>query len=294
MEVLDSKYKVGVYGPRNVCIRVSEKGYSKSSFVSGMSTGFSGNLGFPLPKDWAFDQISTPPPIGTGSGLIEIDNNIYSGRNTGANVFNPPASTLSAQQIEVISKDIIEKVKTNAGKSVYTDYASYNPVDKLLIQQKILDIYDANRGDMPEKALHYNRNLPNALPGSSGNIDLPNNPPESDPDWIELGKEEGVITQKARYHQNNLKGGPNRKFVERDKEEGKTDKNPDGTSFREVVFYADNTINATPEDMGTYNFGKAIKGLGEESHNMQDVFPYILLGNTSNDYTTLFERLALL
>ena len=45
-------YKVGIYGTRNVCIRVSEKGYAVSSFVSDMSTGFSGNLGFPLPKNW--------------------------------------------------------------------------------------------------------------------------------------------------------------------------------------------------------------------------------------------------
>ena len=30
-------YKVGVYGPRNVCIQVSDKGYAISSFVSDMS-----------------------------------------------------------------------------------------------------------------------------------------------------------------------------------------------------------------------------------------------------------------
>ena len=64
--------------------------------------------------------------------------------------------------------------------------------------------------------------------------------------------------------------------------------------YREVVFYADGTVNATPEDMGTYNFGKAIIEYEDGSHKMEDVFPYILLGNTSNDYTTLFERLILL
>ena len=50
MAQLGGTYKVGVYGARNVCIQVSEKGYANTSFVSGMSTGFSGNLGFPLPK----------------------------------------------------------------------------------------------------------------------------------------------------------------------------------------------------------------------------------------------------
>ncbi|MES9703112.1 glycoside hydrolase domain-containing protein [Bacillus toyonensis] len=79
---LGGSYKVGVYGARNVCIQVSEKGYARTSFVSGMSTGFSGNLGFPLPKNWAFDQISTIK-VGSGNGLIEIDNNIKSDRDHG-------------------------------------------------------------------------------------------------------------------------------------------------------------------------------------------------------------------
>ena len=39
-------YRVGIYGTRNVCTRVSNKGYAESSFVGDMSTGFSGNLGF--------------------------------------------------------------------------------------------------------------------------------------------------------------------------------------------------------------------------------------------------------
>lgn len=47
-----------------------------------MSTGFSGNLGFPLPDNWAFDQISTIT-LGSGDRQIEIDNNIKSGRDNG-------------------------------------------------------------------------------------------------------------------------------------------------------------------------------------------------------------------
>ncbi|MCH4825185.1 glycoside hydrolase domain-containing protein [Planococcus halocryophilus] len=75
-------YKIGVYGSRNVCIRVSNAGYADTSFVSGMSTGFSGNLGYPLPENWAFDQISTII-LGYGAGLINIDNNIKSGKYNG-------------------------------------------------------------------------------------------------------------------------------------------------------------------------------------------------------------------
>jgi peptidoglycan hydrolase-like protein with peptidoglycan-binding domain len=85
-------YLTGIYGPRNVCSRVAAAGYTSASFVCDMSTGFSGNLGYPLPGDWAFDQISTVS-VGAGSGLIEIDNNIVSGRDSGQNSYNPQQIT---------------------------------------------------------------------------------------------------------------------------------------------------------------------------------------------------------
>lgn len=74
------KYKIGIYGARNVCSRVSDAGYAVTSFVCDMSSGFSGNLGYPLPKNWAFDQIKEYT-IGTGDGAIAIDNNLFSGRD---------------------------------------------------------------------------------------------------------------------------------------------------------------------------------------------------------------------
>lgn len=83
MSNLGNRYNIGVYGPRSVCIQVSDEGFASTSFVSGMSTGFSGNLGYPLPANWAFDQISTRA-IGSGEGYIEIDNNIKSGRDNGS------------------------------------------------------------------------------------------------------------------------------------------------------------------------------------------------------------------
>ncbi|MGW7292374.1 glycoside hydrolase domain-containing protein [Streptomyces xiamenensis] len=88
MEILGNPYRVGIYGPRNVCSRVSAAGYATASFVSGMSTGFSGNLGYPLPENWAYDQISTIT-IGSGDGRINIDNNIASGRDQGEGSFHP-------------------------------------------------------------------------------------------------------------------------------------------------------------------------------------------------------------
>lgn len=86
--VLDdhSAYLVGIYAPRNVCSRVAAAGLTSASFVCDMSTGFSGNLGYPLPDDWAFDQIATIT-VGSGDGRIEIDNDIASGRDVGHDSF---------------------------------------------------------------------------------------------------------------------------------------------------------------------------------------------------------------
>jgi len=72
-----------------------------------MSTGFSGNLGFPLPEDWAFDQISTIT-VGAGDGAIEIDNNINSGRDSGQNSFNEvPTGTKPDVPFDGASRDAI-------------------------------------------------------------------------------------------------------------------------------------------------------------------------------------------
>ena len=76
------KYRVGVYGTRNLCTRVCNAGYASSSFVSDMSTGFSGNLGFPIPDNWAFDQFHTTT-ITSGGKSIEIDKDGFSGRYEG-------------------------------------------------------------------------------------------------------------------------------------------------------------------------------------------------------------------
>ncbi|MFZ4153780.1 glycoside hydrolase domain-containing protein [Streptomyces pseudogriseolus] len=91
MDRLGSPYKIGVYGPRNACSRISAEGCADASFVSDMSSGFSGNLGYPMPENWAFDQIVTKT-VGSGDGQIEIDNNIASGRDTGQGDFHPTPS----------------------------------------------------------------------------------------------------------------------------------------------------------------------------------------------------------
>lgn len=51
------KFRVGIYGTRNVCQVIMTEGKSAGAFVAGMSTGFSGNMGFPMPEKWQYNQI---------------------------------------------------------------------------------------------------------------------------------------------------------------------------------------------------------------------------------------------
>ena len=78
------RYRIGIYGSRNVCTRVSEAGLAVSSFVADMSTGYSGNMGYPMPDNWAFDQILEYTLVYSG-GNFNVDKDVASGRYTGFN-----------------------------------------------------------------------------------------------------------------------------------------------------------------------------------------------------------------
>ena len=67
------QYKVGVYGPRQICIELFERMLASSSFVSDMSSGFTGNCGYPLPKNWSFDQFWELKPF-MSSPSFDLDN----------------------------------------------------------------------------------------------------------------------------------------------------------------------------------------------------------------------------
>ncbi|MGL4731669.1 MAG: glycoside hydrolase domain-containing protein, partial [Clostridium sp.] len=114
--------KIGVYGSRNVCSRVSDAGYAEKSFVSDMSTGFSGNLGFPLPKNWAFDQIREYA-IGTGDGRIEIDNDIFSGRDNCINTLSDLSVSKQLQKLFGLFSIEVENPDLNYENTKYTENA---------------------------------------------------------------------------------------------------------------------------------------------------------------------------
>lgn len=72
-------YRIGVYGTRNVCSRVMNNGYAITCFVSDMSTGYSGNMGFKMPTNWNFDQFDTMA-ITNSEGTWYIDKVASSGK----------------------------------------------------------------------------------------------------------------------------------------------------------------------------------------------------------------------
>lgn len=75
---LGGRYGVGIYASRNICSRVVNAGYASSSFISDMSTGFSGNLGFPIPNNWSYDQFTEISNY-KGQGW-DLDRVAYSGK----------------------------------------------------------------------------------------------------------------------------------------------------------------------------------------------------------------------
>ena len=77
-----ANYRIGIYGARNTCSIICDKDLACSSFVSDMSTGYSGNLGFPLPDNWAFDQFYEYTQS-AADGSFAVDKNAYSERDRG-------------------------------------------------------------------------------------------------------------------------------------------------------------------------------------------------------------------
>lgn len=70
-------YLVGIYASRNICSRIIHHGLAEAAFVSDMSTGYSGNLGFSIPDQWVFDQFTE---ITGYRGRWDLDRVAYSGK----------------------------------------------------------------------------------------------------------------------------------------------------------------------------------------------------------------------
>lgn len=65
-------YKVGIYATRNVCSIIHSKGLAEGIWVSGMSTGYSGNLGFRMPSQWQYNQIQELTSINIDRNAVSV------------------------------------------------------------------------------------------------------------------------------------------------------------------------------------------------------------------------------
>lgn len=103
-------YKVGIYAPRYICSYISELGLAEYSFVADMSSGFSCNLGYPIPKNWAFYQFfemnTNNGGIFPSSPSFDLDKDGYSGRDKGISAFDK-ATYLTPDQLAEKNSDIM-------------------------------------------------------------------------------------------------------------------------------------------------------------------------------------------
>ena len=105
-------YTPSAYGPRSLLIKLTKLDYIEGGFVSNMSSGFSGNLGYKMPDNWTFDQYFEYNLNG-----IDIDKVSISERgDTGQTSFNPPLPVdkngLTEDQVDAfIYKELLELQK---------------------------------------------------------------------------------------------------------------------------------------------------------------------------------------
>lgn len=124
-----SGYQTGLYGTRNVCSKVADVLGINHFFLADMSYGWSGNLGFPMPTNWTFDQYSGSTVAG-----VEIDQVVSSGEDPAVSKFNKPATVsvtdaLNAlwpnfkydQEVEVLLLDLGWAKVTGKATTSYED-----------------------------------------------------------------------------------------------------------------------------------------------------------------------------
>lgn len=105
-------YKIGIYAPRYICSYISYLGLAEYSFVADMSSGYSCNLGYPIPKNWAFDQFYELKGSEqfNSSPSFDLDKVGYSGRDRGISTFDE-ATYLTPDQLAEKNSDIMTDVQ---------------------------------------------------------------------------------------------------------------------------------------------------------------------------------------
>ncbi len=147
---IGSKYAIGIYSARNTCSIINEAELAESSFVSNMSTGYSGNLGFLMPNDWAYDQYKTGSFTASDGSKFDIDSVMAS---PNAKAFNHVAPLGEDNwDKHLIGFKALSYISTNKAENV---------IDIVPYIRQLEDIYWANADNEKEPidgalaVLHY-------------------------------------------------------------------------------------------------------------------------------------------
>lgn len=131
-ETNNKKYKVGIYAPRYICSYISKKGLAKYSFVADMSSGYSCNLGYRIPKNWAFDQFFEFNERTGGqfpsSPSFDLDKVGYSGSDKGITTFD---------KMPYMSPDQLAEKNSNIILDIQRDQYVYNVFEPLGYLDKV-------------------------------------------------------------------------------------------------------------------------------------------------------------
>lgn len=134
--VLDGAYKIGVYGPRAVCNILASHGLTSSSFVADMSSGFTCNIGQPMPKNWAYEQV-----VEVTQGGIGIDRCNISSRGTAIEWIFPSSDKINPDDYNPVNQTLIDKYMYSLD-SIESLNASYSFEKHTFIDDKRLIVYN--------------------------------------------------------------------------------------------------------------------------------------------------------
>lgn len=147
-QVIKYGYAIGVYGTRNICSQVIKNGYATYAFVSDMSTGYSGNLGFPMPQEWAFDQF-IEFTMTSSSGSVGIDQVAVSGNDIGFDTIDINESGIPDGILDKVNGvGVVLPLLRNMGKVTITLDQEYSEKNELYsIYVKLSESVISGSGD---------------------------------------------------------------------------------------------------------------------------------------------------
>ena len=114
-------YKVGVYGTRNVCTHLLKSKLVVKTFVSNMSFAYSGNMGFPMPRNWSFNQFANTTLTHNGESL-NVDKIDMNNSDFGVSAFDETTTVCRRFTEEVLDifklRGLLTNVELPLGKEI--------------------------------------------------------------------------------------------------------------------------------------------------------------------------------